>query len=363
MKVLHISGQHTWRGGEQQIAYLIHYLAEEGCENILYCPDNAVLRSKVSRAKQFTFVKGLLFQLKAAYNLAKICKQENPDIVHLHDADAHLVGVLSANFFGNRSIMVLSRRVDFAIKKRWTTRFKYQHKAVKAIICVSEAIATIMKDSFPEKRIVVVYDGILPNRFQNGFQILRSTYQLPKNISLIGNIAALADHKDHFTFLKTAEELLRDNSNLHFFIIGADQGMGNVLKSWIQEHDLQENITLTGFRTDIDKILPELDIFLFTSKQEGLGTSILDAFAAKVPVVATRAGGIPEIVEDAQTGFLCDIGDSKSLSIRVKQLLENQELRNNISQKAFEKLLTDFTAERMAQNTKISYMKVLEKSF
>jgi glycosyltransferase involved in cell wall biosynthesis len=359
MRVLHVSGQYTWRGGEQQIAYLIHYLSELGCENILYCPDNAALRSKVSIAKQFTFVRGLLFQVKAAYTLAKVCKQENPDIIHLHDADAHLIGVLSATLFGNRSTMVMSRRVDFVIKKRWTTRFKYQHKSIKAIICVSEAIARIVKESLPEKKVSIVYDGVLTDRFLQGFQILKKTYHLPEDIKLIGNIAALADHKDHFTFLRTATKLLKEDEKLHFFIIGADQGMGEKLLQWIRQHNLEDKITLTGFRTDIDKILPELDIFLFTSKQEGLGTSILDAFAARVPVVTTNAGGIPELIENGYTGFLCNVGDASGLSSKVRELLDSQELRYKISQQAFERLEAQFTAKRMAENTKNIYKEVL----
>ncbi len=359
MKILHLSGQKTWRGGEQQVAYLVNHLAEMDCESLVFCPEEAVLISKINpTAKVITFARKALFQLSAARKLAQVCKQEKPAIVHLHDADAHLIGVLSASLFANKSNMVLSRRVDFAIRKKWTTRSKYQHKAIKAIVCVSEAIANIIKENFPNKQVWVVHSGILPDRFQQGFHILRDTYKIPKESLLIGNVAALADHKDHFTFLKTAQILLQKNNQLYFFLIGADQGMGEALKQWIGEQQLQERIILTGFRTDIDKILPELAIFLFTSKQEGLGTSILDAFAAQVPVVATKGGGIPELIEDGETGFLCEVGAVKDLAKKVNQLIQDRQLYTKIKENAFQRLNQSFTAKVTAQKTKAIYEQI-----
>ena len=83
-----------------------------------------------------------------------------------------------------------------------------------------------------------------------------------------------------------------------------------------------KNILLTGFRTDIFEVFPELDILLFTSKEEGLGTTVLDAFACEVPVVATAGGGIPEMVIHQKTGWLAAIGYAEQLAEGVEQILD-----------------------------------------
>jgi glycosyltransferase involved in cell wall biosynthesis len=86
-------------------------------------------------------------------------------------------------------------------------------------------------------------------------------------------------------------------------------------------------VTFAGFRPDLQVLLPELDLFLFTSKEEGLGSSILDAYNCGVPVVATRAGGIPEIVEDGVTGLLAPIRDPAALAASVRRVLGDPALR------------------------------------
>ena len=118
---------------------------------------------------------------------------------------------------------------------------------------------------------------------------------------------------------------------------------------------------MTGFRQDIPQILPELDIFLITSKTEGLGTSILDALACNVPVVAAQAGGIPEIIIDQQTGLSAPVGDSTKLAQQVNYLLQNPVLKNQLIRNAT-KHLEAFTTATMANKTLNVYEKVLLSS-
>jgi glycosyltransferase involved in cell wall biosynthesis len=113
-----------------------------------------------------------------------------------------------------------------------------------------------------------------------------------------------------------------------------------------------------GFREDARNLIAGLDCFLFTSKTEGLGTTVLDAMSAGVPVVATRAGGIPEMVIHRQTGLLCEIGDVQSLSGSVLEMLQNHELRNQCVQQARD-LLHSFSVDEMARKTLGLYKEVL----
>ena len=99
-------------------------------------------------------------------------------------------------------------------------------------------------------------------------------------------------------------------------------------------------------------ILSDLDCFLITSKTEGLGTSILDAFACKVPVVATAAGGIPELVENKKTGILCEVKDVEGITNGLLELIENESLQESLATEAFKKVQLFSKSETAKQTFK-----------
>jgi L-malate glycosyltransferase len=175
---------------------------------------------------------------------------------------------------------------------------------------------------------------------------------------LIGNTSALEDHKDYFTFIDTVA-LLKNGIDFKAFVIG-DGSLTDELKKYASEKGVSAHIIFTGFRKDILKVLPALDIFLMTSKEEGLGTSILDAFAANVPVVATRAGGIPEMVLHEETGLLANIGDAKTLSDHIVSISSNASLRLTLINGATLKL-DEFSKEKTAALTLAHYQEILQR--
>ncbi|MBT8195827.1 MAG: glycosyltransferase family 4 protein, partial [Bacteroidia bacterium] len=113
------------------------------------------------------------------------------------------------------------------------------------------------------------------------------------------------------------------------------------------------------FRTDIADILPEIDVFLITSKTEGLGTTVLDAIANKIPVVATAAGGIPEMIRDEETGLICDTGDYKILSKNVQRMISDKRLQNKVIENAYQLVNKEFTKEITANKTLEIYKAIL----
>ena len=122
------------------------------------------------------------------------------------------------------------------------------------------------------------------------------------------------------------------------------------MRGLVQEKGLQNDLIFTGFRNDVPDILPEVDLFLITSKTEGLGTTILDAFAAGVPVVATKAGGIPEIVRHRETGLLADLGDSQVLATYLHEMLNDAALRGGIIERS-KQWVRMFSKEKVAEET------------
>jgi len=360
--ILHVSSAKTWRGGEQQIAYLVQELRLKGVTQYVFCVEKAPLATwcESQGITAITYRKRNSFDLPLANRIRVICKENKITILHAHDSHAHTFAWLSAECFANPTPIVVSRRVDFPINHRnLFTRRKYNHPRIKAIICISHQIKKILAPAIRDNhKLTVVHSGIDASKFTAASGKLRQTYNLSKDIPLVGNIAAIADHKDYFTFVNTAKILLDRGLNIRFLIIGGDGGQQVAIENYIKANELENYILLTGYREDIPAIFSELDVLLFTSKEEGLGTTILDAFACRVPVVATRAGGIPEMIEHQRTGLLADIGDFTTLASHVETLLTNFLLRQELTQQAWEQL-REFSKESMATGVLVVYKKVL----
>ena len=353
--------ERTWRGGEQQIAYLVEELRQHDVENV-------VALKKESALQQYCLKRGIRnvtmpfsnsVDLISAKMLRKICETEKVDLIHMHTSKSHGIGVLSA-WLGNNTPLVLSRRVDFEPKTNVLSRWKYNHPNIKRIIGVSNKITEIMQRHVRDKqKCITIYSGIDLNKFSSrpDQNILRNEYQIPRGTMVIGNTAALAGHKDYFTFIDTVEILALRKLRIHAFIIG-EGPLEAELKDYVLRKGLQYVITFTGFRKNITEILQCLDIFLMPSKEEGLGTSILDAFLAGVPVVATAAGGIPEMVHHEVTGLLAPVGDSKQLAGHIQRLIQEPDFTRQLIARAHH-LVEKFSKQNTARETLIQYKQIL----
>jgi glycosyltransferase involved in cell wall biosynthesis len=327
MKVLHISSESEWRGGEQQLAYLVDELNKNAIEQLILCTEASALHNYCTKNKltHFTFSKGLLHQIRAAKQVKQICTENHIDILHAHDSHAHNFAILAADLFSNPTPIVLSRKVAFRINNNWFSNYKYNHKKIKKIICVSDAVKSIISSDIQDKsKLCTVYDCVDLNTFSgNRSGLLRKQYNVGENELIIGNIAALSPEKDHTTFINTAEILISKGVKARFIIIGTGD-----------EKKINDKIIFHGFAADVSAALRDLDIFLFTSEKEGLGSILLAAFASKVPVIATAAGGIPELVKNNETGLLANVGDAQKLSENILLLINSPGLKEKMTSTA-----------------------------
>jgi glycosyltransferase involved in cell wall biosynthesis len=363
MRVLHLSSERTWRGGEQQMAYLIEESEKLGVHNFVaarkgsafegYCLDKNIPLISLGFKNEF--------HIPTSLGIKSYCEKNKIDIIHMHSSHSHALGVLS-DLMGNKAKLILSRKVDFAVKKNFASKFKFNYKGINAIICVSNAIKEIVSVDLKRKDILyVAHDGISLERFSTSKDnnTLHEEFLLNREQKIVANISAVADHKDYFTFVDTAALILEERKDVTFFIIG-DGPMFSDIEKYIKERNLQKNIVMTGFRDDIPDIIREIDVFLMSSKTEGLGSTILDAFANHIPMVATQAGGIPEIVNHNDTGLTAAVKDSKKLAVHVGHLLDNPGLAEALSNNAYSLLLRKFTKDKMALANVAIYKKVLK---
>ncbi|MBP7239625.1 MAG: glycosyltransferase family 4 protein [Saprospiraceae bacterium] len=354
MTILHVSTPTSWRGGEQQAAYLAIALKASGIDQIVLCPDRSVLATRMQEAgiPVETFASRGLLNLNLAQHIAKLCRKKNIDIIHCHDSHAHSAAVISASVFNNPTPIVVSRRVDFPVSGNFMSRWKYNHPSVRRILCVSEMIRTITAPAIKDaSKLTVVYSGIDLSRYDlpSVERKLIGELNLSPSVRLVGNISALADHKDYPTFLQTAAAICKEHDNIHFIIAGKGPEEEKI-KSIIRDQNLGDKVHLLGFRDDVVQVMQSLDVFLMTSITEGLGTIVLDAFAAGVPVVATCAGGIPEMVVDGVTGLLADPRDVVALKDATLRILNDPALTKQLTDNANERV-KDFSFQATAEKT------------
>lgn len=357
--VAHISTAKTWRGGEQQIFYLINHLNGK-INQSLFCPFNATLINKIDiPINTITFNKLGSINILIARKLKNYTVDNKVDLIHLHDSHAHNIYFLSCIMFGLKTPAIITRRIEKPITNL-VSHYKYNHKNIQKIICVSNAVnKTISPFIINKQKLKTIYSGIDIEKYKTTEKkyILHKTFNIPTNSILIGTIGALTDQKDHFTFIEIAEKILQ-KKDVYFVIIGKGK-LEKEIRNTINNKNLKNRIFLSGFRNDIPNIIKDLDLFLFTSIFEGLGTVLLDAMASSIPIVSTDVSGIPEIIENDKNGFLSKPKDATNLASQVLELLENEEKLNLFIKNGLLKI-NQFSAENMAQQNFETYLEILQ---
>jgi len=359
LTVMHLSSQSGWRGGEQQIAYLLEEMREKGIGQLVLCPSGSEMET-FCRENDYAFElfrPAGSFSLRAAGRIRTSAQLHEIVLLHAHDSHSLNHAVLANRLFRVKLPVVVNRRVDFPVKSVW----KYRHHSVKRIICDSDNIRRVMRRCLGgEEKLLTIHSGIDVRRFSGSRNrgVLRRQYHVPDEELLVGNVAAIADQKDYFTFVDAAELLSGRIDGLRFLVIG-DGPDREKIEKYIARKKLTNRFIFTGFRRDIPDILPELDCFLMTSKTEGLGTVIIEAFASGVPVAATAAGGIPEIVTHGETGMLSPVGDAQSLAESVHAILRDEELRRRLVENA-SRVPQRFDKKEIARKTIEVYREVVD---
>jgi len=363
MKLLHFSTEKHWRGGEQQIAYLIEELSKKGIDNFLLCRKNSEMERyalKNQIAHQAISIRNSV-DIMAILKAAQIFKKLKPDCIHLHTSKAHSIG-LFAHTIGQTQRFILHRRVSFTIKQSRINKWKYNHSAIERVVCISQDVKRqVEKIVNREAKLTVIYSGIDLNKFKNSGYLpsIKKEFGITKEDFLITGIGALNEEKDFETFIKTAANTLKKLDNIHFLIVGKGPE-DEKLKLLVKELSLKDKLSFTGFRTDIPQILHDSDAFMLCSKSEGLGTSFIDAAAAGCVLIGTNAGGIPEIIDQGQNGYFENIGDHTALSERLLEVLKDKSKLKQMGIKAQEKA-QKFSIEKMLDEY-INLYKALNKN-
>lgn len=332
---------------------------------IIFCARNSVLEQKCVEQKIpfYSASRKSKYSFKFLKELIKTLKKEKIDVLHVHDSKAFTLSLIAVKFFPHLKF-VYSRKRNNKVHKNFFKVRKYNNPRINKIICVSEAVKQVLEPVLNDPaRVKVIYDGIDVEKFAGTSSkgILHRDYNLPPDSLVVGNIAGLSKQKDLFTFLDAAKIILeKTKKELRFFIIG--QGpLEQELKTHASNLGIDDHVIFTGFRNDIASILPEFDVFMLSSDTEGLPLSIMEAFAARVPVATTAAGGTGEAVKHEITGMITAVKNPSALADSVVKLLEDKELRELVIKNAYELVREKFTLQVMEKEY-YKFYKDLEKA-
>ncbi len=362
MNLLHLDEQRGWRGGEQQACYLIQGLLEAGhAVHVAGRPESAFL----DRCADMP-VAGVLplpfwneGDMYTAGRLACYVRRHNIDLLHAHTSHTHTLACL-AQRLARRGKVVVSRRVDFPPKPGRFNRWKYH--APDRIIAISGCIRDILRAyGLPEAKLRLARSGIDPERFEHATPGALSDFlpEAKQEGPLLGNVAALAPHKDQATLIAAMPTVLKVYPEARLLIAGEGK-LRPALEAQIAALGLQDRVHLLGFVHDIPRFLKTLDCFVLSSKEEGLGTSVLDAIACRTPVVATAAGGIPEMIRDGETGLLTPVGDAQALAEALLATLADPDAAARRCEAAHAWMQAEFTVARMVAGNLAVYNELME---
>lgn len=343
----------SWRGGQNQVLLTALGQSRLGHAVGLACQAGGALEARARAAG--LDVHPLRFQGDlsplAAWGLRGLVAGWRPDVLQLHDPHALLAG-LFASGAAPHAQRVATRRVDFPLRGR-LSRLKYRSCA--RVIGVSRGVLDVLRaGGIPDQRLRLVHEGVADRPPQPGGRSVLAELGIPPGAPLVGNVAALTDHKDHGTLLAAAARVLAERPEARFLILGEGE-LEAGLRAKAQGLGIARQVVFAGFRGDLDRLIPCFDVFCLSSHTEGLGTSLLDAMAFGRPIVATAVGGIPEAVENGKNGWLVPARDATALAQALVRLLGDERLGTEMGRAGRRIYEERFTAERMVEATLAAY--------
>ena len=301
--------------------------------------------------------------------LVKLMRQRNVKIVHSFLWLDNFYGAIAAKL-ASVPINIISYRGPFPDNSSFIQSF-YRAEATKfvyrlASICVANSFSrsnvVIRGKTLNEKKIKVIYNGVsipeLNDSHKN--EEIRKNLGLRKQDTVVGIIARFDPVKDHHTFFLAAAEVLKFMPSTRFLVIG-DGSLKIELQQFVKTLGIKSHVIFTGVIHNIATILPALDISVLCSKYEACPNVLLESMAYKKPVVATKVGGIPEIVVDGVTGILVPPGNPPLLTNAILKLASDDNLRQKMGEEGFKRVKCKFSLSVMVKTYELLYKNLLRE--
>jgi glycosyltransferase involved in cell wall biosynthesis len=353
MRILHVDTGPGLRGGQQQILLLARGLARRGHQQVVVCPDGVPLEA---RAKQegfpvFSLPEHDPGRAHGIVQLRQFLLGTAVDILHAHDGHGQTIAWLAS--LGLDVRRVASRRVTFVPRQRWTYRLKYSHTC-DAVIAISGCVRGLLLEAgVPDDNIAVIPDGIeIPEVLAEDEvrTCVRARWGFSADEFVVGYLGASSYEKGQAVAIEAAQILAGKCPRARLVLAGVDPPP--------PAHAVPPNVRRLGYQGDLWEFFAGLDLYMMPSLAEGLGSSALLAMAHGLAVVATRVGGLPEIVAEGRTGWLIPPDSPLALAEVVTDAASDPTLLAEFGLRARERA-RQFSSDMMVDRTVGLYQRLL----
>lgn len=369
IKILFVIGQLDIGGAEQQLLYLAENLDKKKYQVKICCLSKylGILSQKQLDDLDIVVIPQIMKpDLTRPYKLLRIVKQYQPDLIHSYlfvaNTWARIIGTMC------RVPVIISERNSMSkepILFRFTNIFLRFLGSFLIVNSHDGAKRIISRKQFNPDKIKVIHNGIPIDKYSyqhksENLEILKNQFGIQDYEKTIGIIGRLTYQKNHELLIRSFLKIRQLIPKIKILCIG-DGPRREALKIFAKELGLEDSIIFTGRRDDIPACLAIIDALALTSRWEGCPNVILEAMAAKVPVIATNVGGLSEIITDGETGFLIEPDNEDQLSKRILSIINYPQQAEVIIQNAFLEVKNNFSLEKMVSETEKIYSKLLNK--
>lgn len=344
-KIVHIAQS---AGGVAEYLYMfLKNWTNEDYENILivsqdYKKQMNRFESYASKIIMVPMVRELKFKddIKSILNTRKLLKQIKPDIVYLHSSKAGAIGRIALAFNFKTPILYnahgwyFNAKISEKKKKFYALIEKILAKKTYKIINISknEYDTALQYKIAPKGKMYIIENGIDFSKFDNAENNRRETrekYNIQDNEIVLGVVGRLSEQKDPITTIKAFNEINKKFNNVRLIFVGEGE-LKKQLKEYAKINNLQDKMIITGWVSNVEKYIPAFDIALLPSKWEGFGLALIEYMACDKPIVATKVGGIQNIIKNEKNGYLVEVGNVSQLVNKIEILIKDKKITEKI---------------------------------
>lgn len=361
IKVLHIIGGGEFGGAEQYMLTLAKHINKSEVELHVACLFEEPLAPLVKKlgVPAHVFPMRNKLDLKTIGEVASLIKMEGFHIVHTHGVRANLIGRVAAKKAGVKHVVTTVHSILKFDYTKWTDRFfnsicdKVTEAITEKFITVSEMLAQeLIKAGIPQAKIVTVYNGLELEKYNANISGLpvRQAFGVSGDEKLLGIVARLHPVKGHLYLFEAMARLTKNSPKIKLLVVGTGPERPH-FEEMVAQLNIKSKVIFAGFQKNIPEIIAALDLLVLPSLSEGLGLAVMEGMAMGKAVLATKVGGIPEIITSGVDGLLVPPADFQALAEGIQQLLQSDQMMAQFGDAARRTIETRFSAGLMAEKT------------
>jgi glycosyltransferase involved in cell wall biosynthesis len=360
LKVAIVTTKRDWHGGEEQMRQLVLGLRERDHDCQVLAPRSSEMVRRLA-GKDICLVPlvGKGRNPAAIWTMRSHLARFQPHVLHFNDPHALTAAGLASLGLGIPA-RVVSRRVQFALRHPGKYRF-----FADRVLCVSREVARVSAQrGMPDDYLRLVYDGVDPRRLRGtDREGTRDRLDIAAGQSLVLNVARMTPEKGHRSLLDSIPAVLARHPHTVFALVG-DGPLRPELEQQAAQLGIAASTRFLGYRRDVPDLLAACDLFVFPSQREGLGSTLIETMLAQRPIVASSAGGIPDLVGpgpngEAPVGDIVPPGDSRALADAISRALADPERSARMAQRGCDRARSHFTTDHMVEATLAVYRELL----